>query len=273
MKFLFLFHVRNINIIEILIVTMHRRVCPLCGSPLVRENGLLICSNCGYLVDEELLPGVFDEAHYAKNRFRSIDNIVFRLDLPDEVSKIAKEIVSSYEANSGKRATPSILVASVIIAARSYGISIPIKEVCKRYPRVSPSRLALTIGILEEVLPRRGISWEGYINYLIGKLSKDERIIECLKQSSGKVPHHLIIERLRINSIKEINKVRRSKRSHIAGRNPVYIAAAVIYIVGKKIGIRRLSQGLLADALGANRSTISKALSVVRGGKVELRGG
>ncbi len=245
---------------------MSRRTCPLCGSSLIRENGLLVCSKCGYIVSEELLPDKLDGTHYIReSRFRSVSNIVSKLDLPDEISRMAKDIISNYEASTGKRATLSILIASVIIAARLYDIPIPIKEVSKKYPRVSPSHLALTIGTLKTHLPKKeGIPWEGYINYLIGKLSRDERVIKIFKQSSGKLPPQIIIERLRLNSIKEIRRIKKDKRSCIIGRNPVYIAAAVIYMTGKKIGIRMLSQSLIADALGANRSTISKALALVK---------
>ncbi len=245
---------------------MHERTCPLCGSPLVRENGLLVCSNCGYIVSEELLPSRFDGAYYIKeDEFRSINDIVSRLNLPSEVSNMAKEIILNYEASTGKKVTLSMLIASVIISARLYDIPIPIKEASRKYPRVSPSHLALTIGVLEDELPKKeGVPWEGYINYLIRKLSRDERVIEILKQSSGKLPLQIIIERLRINSIREMRRVKKDSRSRMVGRNPIYIAAAIVYITGKKIGIRGLSQGLMADALGANRSTISKALVVVR---------
>ncbi len=245
---------------------MSKRICPLCGSPLIRENGLLVCSNCGYIVGEELLPKRFDGVHYIKEGgFRSINNIVSRLNLPSEVSEMAKEVIMNYEASTGKRATISTLIASVIIASRLYGIPIPIKEVSKKYPRLSPSNLALTIGTLKNTLPKReGVPWEGYINYLIGKLSRDERVIEILKNSSGRLSPQMIIERLRINSLKEMRRIKKDKRSRMVGRNPVYIAAAIIYMTGKKIGIRGLSQDLIADALGASRSAISKALAVVR---------
>ncbi len=246
---------------------MRGRVCPLCGSTLILEDGLLVCSSCGYIVDADLLPDTFNENHFTNvGRSRSLEIIVSRLGLPNEVYDLAKDIVSSYELASGERVTPSILMAAVIIASRIYGTPVPIKEAILRVSaRTSPSRVALAIGKLESVLPRReGVPWEGYINYLIGKMSRDERFMDRLKIVSGKLSPYLVLERLRIRAIKELRDIRKKKRADLIGRNPVYIAAAVIYMTSKRIGIRGISQGLLADVLGTSRSTISKALGVVR---------
>lgn len=238
----------------------------MCGSPLRDEGGLLVCGRCGFIVDEDLVPSLFDRSDSPMmSRSRSLEHMARELDLSDEIIKLAEELVRAYSSLYGKVHTHSILLAALIVASRLRGSPIPIKEAIRRLSiGVSPSRVAFYVGRLEDLLPRKDIPWEGYINYLIAKMSRDEELMRKLEKASGKVDPRILLERLRIRALKEMKELRNRKRSALVGRNPVYIAAAVVYLAGKKIGMRYLSQGVIADLLGANRSTISKVLGLVK---------
>ncbi len=242
------------------------RRCPLCGSPLYDEGGLLVCGNCGFIADEDLVPSVFDRNDSPMmSRSRSLEHIGRELGLPDEVIKLAEELVRAYNSLHGRIHTSSILLAALVVASRLQGSPIPIKEAIRRLSiGVSPSRVAFYVGKIDELIPRKGVPWEGYINYLIAKMSRDEEFMRKLEKASGKVDPKLLLERLRMRALKEMKELRNRKRSILVGRNPVYIAAAVVYMAGRKIGMRYLSQGMIADLLGANRSTISKVLGLVK---------
>ena len=242
------------------------RRCPLCGSALRDEGGLLVCDNCGFIADEDLIPNPFDRGDSPiVSRSRSLENLARELGLAGEVVELAEELIRAHNSLYGRIHTQSILLAALIVASRLYGSPIPIKEAIKRLSSgVSPSRVAFYVGKIEGLIPRRNIPWEGYINYLIAKISRDEEFMRRLERSSGKLDPRLLLERLRVRALKEMKELRDKKRSVLIGRNPVYIAAAVVYLAGKKIGMRDLSQGFLADLLGANRSTISKVLGLVR---------
>ncbi len=242
------------------------RRCPLCGSALRREGGLLVCENCGSIVDEDLVPSAFDRNDSPMTtRSRSLEHLARELGLPDKAIKLAEELLRAYNSSYGKAHTQSILLAALIVGSRLYGSPIPIKEATKRLSiRVSPSKVAFYVGRLEGLIPRRDIPWEGYVNYLIAKMSRNQEFMGKLEKASGKLDSRILLERLRIRAIKELRELRSRKRSALIGRNPVYIAAAVVYLAGKKVGMRYLSQGMIADLLGANRSTISKVLGLVR---------
>ncbi len=241
--------------------------CPLCGHDLSYEDGSLLCTHCGYIAGEALVPNMSLKRYplYVEHHYNSIERIVRQLELPDEVVELAREIVHRYELIKGRKAGMSLLIAAIILASRKCGLAIPIREVLPTlHIRLTPSRVALAIGTLKEVLPRReDIPWEGYVNYLIRKIFRDERFKERLRKSSLKVPPHIIAERIRIRAIRELRNLDKRDLS-LTGKNPVYIAAAVVYLASKKVGIRELSQSLMADVLGASRSAISKTLRNIR---------
>ncbi|MCD6244317.1 MAG: hypothetical protein J7J65_03670 [Candidatus Korarchaeota archaeon] len=241
--------------------------CPLCGHYLSYEDGSLLCTHCGYIAGDVLVPSRSLKRYplYVKHRYNSIEKVVRQLELPEEVIELAREIIHSYELITGKKAGMSLLIAAIILASRKCGLAIPIREVLLiLHTKLSPSKVALAIGALKEVLPEReNIPWEGYVNYLIRKIFRDERFRERLRKSSLKVPTHIIAERIRIRAIRELKNLNR-RSLNLTGKNPVYIAAAVVYLASKKVGIRELSQSLMADVLGASRSVISKTLRNIR---------
>lgn len=242
------------------------RRCPYCGALLREEGGLLVCPSCGFVADEGLSPGIDINRAPFTRRPGSVDNLANRLNLPEEVTALAKELLRAYDSTYGGGHTTSLIIAALITASRIYGVPIPIREALTRLSLdISPSRVTFYIGKVEELLPRKqGIPWEGYVNYLIAKMSRDQELMNRLERMSNRFDASLLLERLRIRAIREMKRVKNNRRSFLIGRNPVYIAAAVIYMASRKLGMRCISQGLLAELLGANRSTISKVLGLVR---------
>lgn len=243
------------------------RNCPLCGSPLQEEDGLLVCRSCGFIVAEDLMPNSFNRSSFPfKSRSKPLERLASELGVTEEVAKLAGSILRSYDLSKGGGHSTSLLIAALIVASRLYGSPIPIKDALKRTSvEASPSRVLSYIWELKELVPSREIApWEGYINHLIAKMSKDEDLIRRLKELFPKLNPYILLERVRIRAIREIKVILRRKRGLLLGRNPLYVAAAAVYIAGKKVGMRNISQGLIADLLGANRSTISKILRLVR---------
>lgn len=243
------------------------RKCPLCGSPLHEENGLLVCSNCGFIAGEAFVSNRFDCNDFPfKSRSESLDQLASELGVVDEVVKLARSILRSYDLSRGGGHSTSLLLAALILASRFYGSPIPIRDALERIStEVSPSRIISHIWELKELVPSREATyWEGYISYLIAKMSRDEDFVRRLKELFPRVNPYILLDRLRIRAMREMRSILGKKRGLVLGRNPLYVAAAAVYIAGKKLGMRNISQGLIADLLGANRSTISKMLRLVR---------
>ena len=167
----------------------------------------------------------------------TIRTIVDRLGLPESVIKSSKEILIAYKSVSGRESSPSIAAASVLMVSRDLGIPVSLHEISRALNgRITPKRIALALGEIKSVLKMTSpIPWEVYVDYVIWKVSKSDGFRAGL--SKLKVQPHLIVERIRIKSRRMIVE-RRASLSNLMGRNPVLIAAAIVYLAAKSVGLR-----------------------------------
>lgn len=172
------------------------------------------------------------------------------LGLPEEVERTANKLLMWYKSVKKRRATSSLGLASIVLASRMYGITIPLRSV----PEVSPRSLMRALGELGSVV-RKVDTWDPYLNYVVGNL------VSALSLE----PKHLVRERLWIRAKKEVLRILRERREEVLGKNPLGIVALATYIAAKKCGLNSVSLETVAKCSGVHRSTLYRISRRIEG--------
>ncbi len=193
----------------------------------------------------------------------TVEVLVDRLGLPESVLSSSRDLIIAYKSKSGRESSPSIAAASVVIVSRELGIPLSISEVSMALKgRISPGKIASSIGEIKTVLGIKSpVPWEVYVDYVLWKLSRSEEFSDAL--SGNKVPRHILIERMRIKTRKLI-KAKLDLIKGLVGKNPVIISGALVYIAAQSLGIRSITQRLVANSIGVSRASLVRIVKSLR---------
>lgn len=221
----------------------------------------------------DLSPEAYDElvwsgVHQGKLRAREhqlVSRLARLVGVPEGVERIASDIISTYKSSRGGGVNASICVASLILASRIQGFSIPIDLVLSEASvRVKPRTLFRALSELKSMTQERGICWESYLNYVLKRVISGNGLIPKNDET-----RYLLEERLRVNAKKEIVRIVREKRGEILGKNPMHVAALATYLAAKRCGLR-LPLSRIASCVGASRVSLYRILRVIRDGRRSL---
>ncbi len=193
----------------------------------------------------------------------TVETLVDRLNLPESVLASARELILAYKTKSGRESNPSIAAASVVMVSRDLGIPISISDVSKALKgKISPGRIVAAIGEIKSVLGIRApIPWEGYLNYVVWKLSMSDEFLKAV--SNLKTPNHIILERIRVKS-RKLLRSKSEKIRELMGRSPVIVSGALVYLAAQSLGLRLVTQKIVSDSIGVSRSSIAKIVGLLR---------
>lgn len=194
------------------------------------------------------------EHHWVPRRrvHPTIRRIAESLGLPEEVERMASTLLTWYKFVKKRRATSSLGLASIVLASRMHGITIPLRSV----PEVSPRSLMRALGELGSVV-RRVDPWDSYVNYVVGNL------LSALNLE----PKHLVRERLWVRAKREVSRMLRERKAEVLGKNPLGIVALATYIAAKKCGLNSVSLEMVARCSGVHRSTLYRISRRIESGR------
>lgn len=189
--------------------------------------------------DLELSEGGEDRWALPREIHRTVRRMAESLGVPEEVERTANNLLVWYKLVKGKRAAPSLSLASIILASRMHGVAIPLRSLGVD---VSTRALMKALGELKSVM-RREDNWDSYLNYVIGNLMSTLSIGN----------KHIVRERVYVRAKRELRMLR--GRANILGKNPLGIVALATYLAAKGCGLR-VSLETVARCSGVHRNTI-----------------
>ena len=190
----------------------------------------------------------------------SISRLSRLMGLPEGIERIAKELISAYKISTGNRANLPICLASLILASRIHGFTVPVNSILSDFGvKVASKSLLRALGTLKSIIREKGVHWDSYLNYVV------ERVISGTKLSTSET-HYLLEERLRINARRELSRILKERREDLLGKNPIHIAAVATYLAARKCGLRTPLKEI-AGLLGVSNISLYRVLRVIKSGR------
>jgi len=175
----------------------------------------------------------------------SVRRIAESLGIPRDVELTASGLLMHYRSLTGRRASTSLILASVILASRFHGVPITIRSV-EELDAVSSKALMRALWELRRVSRREDL-WDSYLNYVIGNLTRSLNL--------GR-NQHIVRDRLWLRAKRELVRIIRERREEVLGKNPLGLVAVATYLAAKRCGLRGVSLDLLSRCSGLHRNTI-----------------
>ncbi|MCS7103254.1 MAG: hypothetical protein NZ992_05185 [Candidatus Korarchaeum sp.] len=175
----------------------------------------------------------------------TISRIAESLGIPKEVERTANKLLMWYKLVKKRKVTPSLSLASIILASRAHGVAVPLGSV-EGLDRASPRAVMRALRELKSVVGEEKF-WDSYLNYIITNL------IPTLNLGENQ---HLVRERLWVRAKKELVRILRESGVEVMGKNPLGIVALATYLAAKRCGLRVVSLEVVARCSGVHRNTL-----------------
>ncbi len=188
---------------------------------------------------------------------------------PPQLLELTRDLVKDLRLPSHAKRDGYVFLAALIVASRVIGIPFTLSAVSRASAavgvRVSPRRLALVVAEVSSLLRLGGHSArvQKHIAAVIAALRRDPTLQRTLSEYFGPC-WDVALDRLQVKSVELYNLVRDEIRLELVGKSPPVTAAAVVWLSARTLGLRPLTQEVIARAAGISPSALRRRARTVR---------
>ena len=264
--------------------------CPSCGGDLVRADDLFACKKCGRIKPVLGLDhsGEFHSGFSFWNRAPlTMEKIAREMELPQRVKKTASVLLGVFLGLNGHhvRNRAYHAAAALVMAARREGYVITIKEMLRvlnslGYP-CKGQTLARKIGEMSNLIGlRQTHEFKQYVSYIIRRIGLDSESSPRFGMAQCRDPWK-ILNKIELRALKIAKMLEDDERARhqLLGKSPLTLSAGAVYVAAKQLGIREITQSILANAIQSHKAVIRKRAKMLRelmggnGGRLDRAGG
>ncbi len=196
-------------------------------------------------------------------------DIASELGVPPLLLELTKRIVSELHPSAHRRRGGYVFLASLIMASRILGTPLTLKSVSQASARVglrvSPKKLAIVVGEVSSVCkssPAVSKGAQRYITSIISSLKRDTVVQSTLSDLFGEW-WDVALDRLHVKSFELYRTAGETIRFELAGKSPVVTAAAAVWLAAKTLGLRVITQEVVARAAGVSSSALRRRAKLI----------